>query len=118
MEGKIQENFEKINSTLTSIEKQELFDRKNPSYVTQKLGRRIVIEIFRQLTDDKKAKNRCRAVISNLGRSDSKNFYLCLVTKAFKVRPKFQAHYCIPLTYFLTYIQKQFFIIICFNFID
>ena len=89
MEGKIQENFEKINSTLTSIEKQELFDRKNPSYVTQKLGRRIVIEIFRQLTDDKKAKNRCRAVISNLGRSDSKNFYLCLVTKTFKVRPKF-----------------------------
>ena len=87
-EEKIHEKIQKINSNLTDIEKLTLFGQEKPNHVTQKLTHLIVREIFRQCKDETKVFHRCKDVFLNLARSDSKNFYLCLVTKTFKVRSK------------------------------
>ena len=88
-EGKIQEKMEKISSNLTEIETLTLFGQENPSHVTKKLTHLIVKEIFHKCKDETKVFHRCKDVFLNLGRPDSKNFYLCLVTNTFKVRSKF-----------------------------
>lgn len=83
-EQKIQQKFEKINSTLIPIEKFQLFGRENPVDATRNLAHRIVEEIYLQLSDEH-AFNRCKAVFLNLGYAEGKNFYLCLVTQTFQV---------------------------------